>query len=183
MKTIEHLGFTATITIHNDQHHGAPWEENDGHGIVSGWERRDKRAGERILHSDRHSKRFYDMAATMRLAKRDGWGLGDESKAKLAAKLGKPVEFLTHGEIVAQAVEDDFEYLRSWCADEWQWQGYTTEIESPDGEITDGDSCWGFEGTRDGIAYMLSEAESNARAEIERMAETVTQTQLAECYP
>ena len=47
----------------------APWEEHDGHGIVSEWTSRDKRAGERVLSRDRSSYLYYDVAATMRKAR------------------------------------------------------------------------------------------------------------------
>lgn len=180
MKTIEIDGYTVNITVHHDEYHGAPWEENDGHGIVSGWEHRDKRAGERVLNSNHGSKRFYDFAASVELAKKDGWGLSDDAKAELAKKLGRQP---TRKQIIAKAVELDFEYLRGWCNNEWHYQGYTTEITTPAGETLDGDSCWGFEGTDAGEKYMLSEAESSARHSVAAHIALVNQTQLAEVYP
>lgn len=180
-KTEVFKGYKVTVSIHQDIHHdGAPWEESDGHGIVSGWERRDKRPGERVLNSDRSLNRFYDVAETMKLAKRDGWGLSDEAKSALAVKLGRTP---TAGDILAEAVNGDFEYLRGWCNDEWQWLGYTTEIETPEGETIDGDSCWGFEGTTEGEKYMIGEAMSQARSMIERDMLTKEQTQIAACMP
>lgn len=63
-------------TIERDEYMGAPWEEHDGHGVVSDWTSRDKRPGEMILSEDSRdcSKRFYDFAESCRIARRDGWG-------------------------------------------------------------------------------------------------------------
>lgn len=72
--TCEVDGFTATATLHFDGDHGAPWEEECGHGPVSDWTRRDKLPGEFVLNEDRGSKRFYDFAGAVKIARRDGWG-------------------------------------------------------------------------------------------------------------
>lgn len=164
MKTINHRGYAATITVHHDQDMGEPWKEHDGYGIVSEWTMRDKSPGELVLHHDRNSYRYYDLAETMKLARKDGWGLSDNDKAKLAKSLGRKP---TKREIVAEAVRRDFEHLRAWCNDQWHWQGYTTEITTPDGKTLDGDSCWGF----DDEDYMLSEAGDNAIYSINRLAD------------
>lgn len=71
--TLEADGFTITATIHNDDDTGAPWDEHDGHGPVSGMTTRDKRPGELVLCSD-VGRRFYDFAAACQIARRDGWG-------------------------------------------------------------------------------------------------------------
>lgn len=93
----------------NDECHGAPWEEHDGHGIVSDWTTRAKLPGERVLVSDRNSKRYYDVQGTMVIALRDGWGPMIEGK--------------TRRESAALAVDRDYENLRAWCNDEWHWIG------------------------------------------------------------
>lgn len=121
MKNITINGREYTVRAEYDEDMGAPWEEHDGHGIVSEWTSRDKRAGELILHSDRGSKRFYDFAATMKKAKEEGWGLA------LVKSAG-----LTPGQILEKAVMQDYEYLRAWCNGEWQWQ-YVI-VTAPDGE-------------------------------------------------
>lgn len=66
-------GYRAEIEIERDDDMGEPWEEHDGHGPVSEWERREKRPYERILCSDRGAHRFYDMQEALKIAKRDGW--------------------------------------------------------------------------------------------------------------
>lgn len=70
--TYKHNEFT--ITLEHDDSHGAPWDEEDGHGDVSDWTSRDKLPGELVLSTDRRSKRFYDFAGACKLAIKDGWG-------------------------------------------------------------------------------------------------------------
>lgn len=181
--TFEYKGHTITIDIHYDEYNGAPWEEHDGHGSVSEWrrhdagmERSDKAPGELVLVQDGRSARFYDFAGAMQIAKRDGWGIDEKRKAELARKLGRPP---TAGEIRHAAVMQDFEYLRGWANNEWHWLGYTSTITSPDGEIIDSDSCWGY----DDHEYMITEASGNLRAEVERMITTAMESQHAENCP
>jgi hypothetical protein len=119
-------GRTFRVTVDHDAWHGAPWEEEDGHGVVSGWVRRDKRPGERILCQDGSSKRFYDFAETMRIARRDGWGISQAEIDKLEAPatlhgVTSPVRKLTRKQITALAVERDFQRLRAWCKDDWHY--------------------------------------------------------------
>lgn len=174
--TEEMDGYEIRIDIHHDEDMGPPWEEHDGHGVVTDWQHRDEEPGELELCCDHGARRFYDLNETMKLAKRDGWGLSDEEKAKLAAKLGRKP---TAKEIRVEAVRRDYEYLRAWCNDEWSWAGYITKIETPDGQIISGGSCWGF----DDQEYMLSEALDEAKGEIERHKLTVRETAIAECCP
>lgn len=155
----DHKGFTIRVSWHYDESHGTPWDEEDGHGPVSDWTRYNpncgdggKAAGQRVLCSDRGSVRFYDWEAAVKTAEADGWGLGADDKAKLAAKLKKPVESLTKGEIVNAAVIHDFKYLRDWCNNEWHYCGYTVEIEDDNGEeiawdsdSMGEDSLWGID--------------------------------------
>jgi len=89
-RTIEGRTYRVRINVQDDTDMGAPWEEHDGHGPVSDWTTREKHPGERLLNSDRGSKRYYDVAEANRIAKRDGWGLTEEHKAALIARLVKP---------------------------------------------------------------------------------------------
>ena len=73
METIEHNGRTYRVEIEPDYDHGAPWEEEDGHGPVSEWTSRAKLPGEVIIAKDRGSYRYYDFAGACRIARRDGW--------------------------------------------------------------------------------------------------------------
>lgn len=121
-----------------------PWDREDGHGPVSKWLRRDKAPGERVLHEDRGSKRFYDFAEATRIAKRDGWGVSDP----------KPGE--TKAAQRARAVQADFERLRAWCRDEWHYMGVIVTPFCPHcGERMDSKaaSLWGIE-SDSGDAYL-----------------------------
>lgn len=142
--TREHRGHTITVNWYPHEDHGAPWEECDGHGPVREMRTGDKKSGEKILYN----YFLYDWQAAMALAKKDGWGLSAEDLQKLARDKGKPVGSLTKGEITAEAVRHDFEYLRRWCNGDWQYTGFVVTITDPDGrEVAgyDGDSCWGIE--------------------------------------
>lgn len=164
---IEVEGFRFRIELEQDEFMGPPWEEHDGHGIVSEWTQRDKRPGEWVLNKDRFSKRYYDFAGTMKKAKKEGWGLTEKAKAELIERLSrkriirlrKPIEkfvgplvnpiryisvqerpgrdpnkSLTRGEITEEAVRRDYEHLRGWCNDEWQWQYVSViRLEDEDG--------------------------------------------------
>ena len=176
MKTEIYKGYPIKVEIHQDEDKGEPWVEDDGHGIVSEWERRDKAPGERVLYCDGNSRLFYDFAKTMKIAKRDGWGLSEAEKATLTAKLRRQP---TTKQILVAAVESDFKYLRAWCADQWHWQGYTTEIKTPSGDIINGHSCWGFDDEK----YMLDDATDHARATVDDLIATAAQTLIAEAMP
>ncbi|CEF89633.1 hypothetical protein [Pseudomonas phage vB_PaeM_PAO1_Ab17] len=149
MKNIElNIGgkdFTFKVEVVRDDEHGAPWEEQDGHGPVSDWTCRDKRPGELVLNSDGARKRFYDFSEACRIALRDGWDsyphnlFGEQSKRQQAAK----------------AARADFENLRAWCQDEWYWVGVIVTLLDEEGNKTDIiDSLWGLSSNdEDGIAY------------------------------
>jgi hypothetical protein len=78
---VERDGFMFTLSVEADDHNPAPWEENDDHGPVSDWTRRDKLPGELLLSDDNPSglrstdkRLFYDYAAACRIARRHQWG-------------------------------------------------------------------------------------------------------------
>jgi len=119
--TFELNGATFTVEITHDDSHGAPWDENCGHGVVGKWERRDYSDAPRghwILATDRGSWRLYNWFETMAIAKRDGWGLCDEEKAKLAKRLKREP---TARDVRKEAVRRDFNYLYGWANDQWQY--------------------------------------------------------------
>lgn len=174
-----HRGVLLRVSCHFDPDMGPPWREHDGHGDVSDWKSKDdKRPGERLLSGDGGSYRFYDWQGAIETAKRDGWGISDEAKTAVAKKKGKPVSSLTRGEIIEAAVQFDFDYLASWCNNEWRWIGYTTEYSRDDGETwQDGRaSCWGFDDEK----YMLESAFGELEAEIDSMLKREHETALNE---
>lgn len=146
-ETFTFAGLSFRVSHEYDHDHGAPWQEEDGHGPVSDWrhfhgEPR-KYPGERILCSDRGSIRTYDYAEAIKIAKRDGWGLGPDALAKLRARLGHEP---TRGEIVATAVDADFNRLRDWCEDRWCYVGVVVTLLDVDGRATnESESLWGIE--------------------------------------
>lgn len=141
----EHAGRHFVASLYVDYSNDAPWENDCGSGVVSDWEHRDKLPGERVLAEDGRSKRFYDVSATMAVARRDRWGICDEEKANLAAKLGRTP---TDGEIRAAAVEKDFEFLRGWCNDDWHYCGVGVRLLDEAGEPVGDEfehALWGIE--------------------------------------
>lgn len=142
-RDIEHNGITYRVQHLFDDYHGLPWEEHDGHGIVSEWTNRDKRPGELILCSDRQSRRFYDFAATMKRARAEQWGspLSESNK-----KLG-----LTPGQVAARSVMKDFTYLQGYVAGDWFYVGvYVFPLDAEGNSLESrGQSLWGIESTDD----------------------------------
>jgi hypothetical protein len=134
--TAKHDGFTFTATIHHDGDMGEPWREHDGHGPVSDWTSRDKKAGELVLISDGRSKRYYDFAEAVKLAKRDQWGV----------KGGK-IDGETSGQYAARAARHDFDVLQAWCNDEWSWCGVSVTVSRNGVQLVDDYQCalWGID--------------------------------------
>lgn len=78
-----------------------------------------------------------------------------------------PNKPLTKGEIRAESVRRNFEFLRSWCNDQWQYVGVivTLMVEDEDGELVKSDdpehsdSLWGVETYED---HHMEQAWENA---------------------
>ena len=147
-------GFTLTFTSEFDQDSGAPWDEECGHGPVTDWVHREKRAGELLLCSDGILKRFYDFAGAMVIAKRDGWGLADEALATLTRKLGHAP---TKGQLAEAAVLADFRHLEGWAKDRWHYVGVIVTLRNPDGEEVETESLWGVEDSGDDYQNVAEE--------------------------
>jgi hypothetical protein len=136
--SFEHEGYEVEIKCPHDECSGPPWENSDGHGPVSGWESRNKGAGERVLNSDRGSHRFYDFAEATKIAKRDGWGVCPDKQAALERGLGRKP---TRKEVIAAAVESDFEFLHGWCNDRWHYINVCVTVSKDGREV--GTDCLG----------------------------------------
>ncbi len=140
-----HNGREFRVEFPRDDDHGAPWDEEDGHGPVSEWTTRPKLPGERIIAEDTNgycgstrSRRFYDVQEAMKIARRDGWD-------------AKPYQTGTKGEQAARAVEADFEWLRKWCNDQWHYLGVIVTARC--------DRCGKFCGPSESIWGIESESE------------------------
>ena len=158
--TFEHNGRTFTARLFFDYGHGAPWDEECGHGPVSDWTRRDKRPGEMVLSEDRSSRRYYDFQAATGQAKVEGWGLGPDELAALAARLGRTP---TAKEVTRESVLLDFKRLRDWCRDKWHYCG--VEVSTEDSDETE--SLWGIESDcRDYIEEVAQELAEQLAARI-----------------
>lgn len=133
---IELDGREFSVEIEYDQDAGYPWEDDCiFDGVVSDWERRDKRPSEKILNEDRESKRFFDVKQYIKVAK-------------------------SHGCTAKQATEQcetSFEYLRRYCSDQWNYVFVTVTLLDEDGEKTDFQQCLGgIESDNDGYLNATS---------------------------
>jgi hypothetical protein len=110
-------GFTLTAKVYRDDCSDAPWERDDGHGPVSGWTRREKRPGERVLSSDHSAYRYYDFEDAVKTALADGWGVaGGRHKGERKRAYA------------TRAAEHDFAVLKAWCDDEWWYVGVAVTV-------------------------------------------------------
>lgn len=130
-------GLYAIVKIEYDTDYSPPWEDSDGHGVVSDWEHHGEANGRWVLHHDRYDTRYYDWRETLKIAKRDGWG---------------------HSGDIMGAVRRDYEYLRAWCNDEWHYVGVVVELYDANDELISEESCWGYESYCED--YLCSEARS-----------------------
>ena len=137
-------GYEVKVEITPDYDADLPWESCDGMGVI----REVRRSGDDKLPGERRfGDYFFDVCATTKEATRDGWGLGPESMVELTLKLGRAP---TKKEITAAAVESQFQYLKAWADDEWQYYGYTVTLMQRDDadelvETDKSDSCGGYE--------------------------------------
>lgn len=149
--TVQKRPFDVRFYYDGDREH--PWENSDCHGPVRQLHSRaDKLPGERIMTSgERRSYVWaYDVQAATKLAKKDGWGLSDKSRAELVARLKREP---TKGEIVAAAVAHDFEFLNGWVNYDWHYMGVTVSPIDKHGNVDDSDeyahALWGIESDSD----------------------------------
>jgi hypothetical protein len=155
--TFTRHGFEFTVTHPCDDSGDAPWERCDGHGPVSDWTRRDKRPGERILCEDRGSHRFYDWQAACKLARTEGWN-------------AKPYDAPNQ---IERAVRADFDRLRDWCNDRWQYLGVVVTLKGTEHE----DSLWGVES--DAYDYLAETAHDLADEILHRLGKLPEQRRQA----
>jgi hypothetical protein len=190
-------GFTLTARIERDNDHGAPWDEECGHGPVSDWERRDKLPGELVLCEDRTSKRFYDFAEACRIARREDWGFlpgkliteqhgpswhayvpntefqawaHDINDAIRTVHAAHRATFPSARAYRAAAARADFELLRKWCNDDWYYVGVIVKV-SRNGIELGSASLWGIES--DAIEHLCDTALELASEAIEQARDAI----------
>lgn len=127
IKEINGLHFK--IEVNTDYDMQAPWDEEDGHGEVSGWASRSKRPGERILNTKGNKKIFYDFQGAILIALKDCWGISDAQHFALVQELGREP---TKREVAVVAATSDFEYLRRWCNGRWRWEHVYVQLREDD---------------------------------------------------
>jgi hypothetical protein len=143
--TFDHRGHTFRLRTERDECISEPWKEFDGHGIVSEWTSRSKSPGERVLVADRNRYIYYDVAESLKIAKRDKWGTADGQREGESVRAYR-----------ARAVEADFEFCRGWATDEWCYVSVGVTLLDDDGDETD-ETEW------------LGGVESNSEAYIEEI--------------
>lgn len=167
-----------TVSIEPDNDHGAPWDEECGHGDVSEWTTRSKLPGELVLSSDHSSYRYYDFAGACRIARRDGWGFlpsplktralpdgnfearsgslaavsDDVNKAIRALYAAHRATFPSDRAYAAAAAMADYDRLRGWCDDQWCYVGVIVT----DDETGESESLWGIESDADDYLHEVA---------------------------
>lgn len=140
--TIEVSGLTFRVNFEYDA--GRPWENSDGHGPVReashGYDGHIiKRPGERVLYAGGRNEYswVYDWQEACKLARKDGWN---------AEPYDAPGR-------IERAVQADFDYLRQWCTEQWQYVCVvvTHICKDDDGDYVEGetDSLCGVESYKD----------------------------------
>lgn len=144
---LEFSGVPILVEYFHDQDRGAPWVEDDGHGLIreysSYYGHPAKKPGEVVIHSSRGYCWLYDVPGTIAIARRDRWGLSDEKREALTIKLGR---MPTAREVTAESVRMDMEFCAGWLRDDWSYVGIVCTVLDREGKETEHtDSCWGFE--------------------------------------
>jgi hypothetical protein len=138
--TVENNGRTYRVTIKHDQDTCAPWEEFDGmidvervsynYGTYCG---PSKKPGEYVFHRGDHGCYSYvvDMPRAIEKALSESWGVSEAVRSGVALAKGRP---MTEREIAVYAVNQNIEFMRGWCADEWCYVGVCVSLLDEDGE-------------------------------------------------
>lgn len=118
-------GMNFVIHLEHDEISGPPWEECDGHGEVTKWTCRGKGPGEMMLCEDSGDKRYYDFAGAVQKARDERWGAPDWMDREI---------YHSNGAIAHDAALADFEYLRAWCNNDWEYVYLTVTLLDEDGD-------------------------------------------------
>lgn len=137
-----HDGREFLATVEADDFGDAPWENDAGgvevtrvaHDYGSRWGRR-KKPGEVVFHRGGRSEYSYvvNIPDALKQARAEQRSLSPESTDNLVSRLGRAA---TKREIAVEAVRQNIEFLRGWCADEWQYVIIGVTLLDADGEPT-----------------------------------------------
>ena len=146
-------GMYALVKAEHDNDMGPPWKEHDGHGAIREALEADKRPGERVMckAGSRDYYWLYDIAETVKIARRDGWD---------AEPYGG-----TKGERAARAVEADFKRMRGWLMNDWYWMGVSVKLYDKSGTLVERDSLWGIESEGDHWREVAADLIENMRSD------------------
>lgn len=165
--TFTHKGHTFNVKHVTDPHHGPPWKEYDGHGVITEY-LSDTQADsdpdmELFRELDHAGQWHYDWSASLAKAHTEQWSLAPEKAIGL-----------TPEQITEAAVEADYQFIRGWCVDEWYYIGVVVSLDGTDIER----SLWGIESNADDYLKevareladdVLTEAPAELDAEIARL--------------
>jgi hypothetical protein len=101
-KNIEVQGLRFSVKVSQDDIQ-RPWEWSEGHGPVRPAHGKSKQPHERWLSNNW----LYDWNGALKKAKEEGWGAR-------VMPMG-----LTPNQQLEYVVQQDFDYLRAWCTDDW----------------------------------------------------------------
>lgn len=135
MKTFSHDGLNFMLQIEQDYDAGLPWENDDGHGIVT-----TDPSTPGALHLG--AGWYYDQHASLAKAEQDEWGLPPELAAGLAPH-----------EVTYKAMLLDFQRLKDWAEEAWWYVGViVTLLDLDGGKTREHESLWCIES--DSEAYL-----------------------------
>jgi len=149
-ETIQHGGRAFEVSLYSDYYHGNPWDESDGHGAPRCLNHRETmQRGEVWLCDTGEETWAYDFGAALLKASREKWGLCPDDLQRLTDRIGKKP---SKGQIRAEAVRKDMEYLRGFICGDWHYMGVCVRLIGPDG-APEGDAfdnaLWGVESSGD----------------------------------
>jgi len=157
-ETITANGLNVRVTYHYDEDASAPWEDCDGVGQVRKSNaahseyRSDKKPGERPLSQAgcNEFQFYYDWQAAMATAKAEGWNAEPYSAPNKAAR----------------AVQADFDYMRGYVRQDWQFVWIDAVVLDDDGQpVGEVDSLSGVETYKD---YHSEQAQAMANEVTQR---------------
>lgn len=132
-------GNNFNVEVDYDSCCGAPWEECDGHGDVSGWTICAKKPGELVLCADHPARRYYNFQGAIKKAKMEGWD-------------AEPYTTGTKGERAVRAVMADFNYLKAWFDNKWFYTClHVVMLDS------DGNEMAGYDDYMGGVEYGMDD--------------------------